>query len=160
MARSITRKFYADPGHGWLAVPYADLVELGIKEEISTYSYMTGTTVFLEEDRDASIYMTAAKAKGWTVKIKQHHTNNDSRIRTYGSYDPHWIDNPIGQGTRVYVPGIKRQATVKVEVRNGWLIETDAGMRYKIPTRNPFAYVKPADSDPANDEALLEALNS
>lgn len=149
------RKFYADPGHGWLAVPLADLTNLGIAGEISHYSYMTSTQAFLEEDRDASIYMNAAKDKGWTVNIDHNHSNNDSKIRTYGNYDPHWVENAIGIGIKVYVPGLNKQATITGENRKQWILDTGHG----FPKRNPFRYVKSPDSDPANDAELLKQLN-
>jgi hypothetical protein len=57
-------KFYEDPGHGWLKVPRKELVELGIENEISPYSYMSGSgrMVYLEEDSDLSKF---ARAKGF-----------------------------------------------------------------------------------------------
>jgi len=56
--------FYSDPGHGWLAVNYDELVELGIQDKISSYSYVKGNTVYLEEDCDMSHFMDAMEAKG------------------------------------------------------------------------------------------------
>lgn len=55
-------KFYSDPGHGWLVVPMKELIELGIAERISRYSYLDPVTqeAFLEEDCDAGLFMSAA----------------------------------------------------------------------------------------------------
>ena len=49
--------FWADPGHGWLAVPAAEIKALGIKP--SGYSYRAGGFVYLEEDCDLGLFMRA-----------------------------------------------------------------------------------------------------
>jgi hypothetical protein len=54
-------RFIEDPGHGWLEVPKAELVELGIAGQISPYSYHWGEMAYLEEDGDLAVFM---KAKG------------------------------------------------------------------------------------------------
>jgi hypothetical protein len=56
-------KFYSDNGHGWLSVKRQKLIDLGILEKISSYSYQKGQTVYLEEDCDAALYMDAYKEK-------------------------------------------------------------------------------------------------
>ena len=65
-ARSLYR-FISDPGHGWLEVPLSELVELGIAQEISSFSYQSkdGNLVYLEEDCDLGRF---ADAKGWSQK--------------------------------------------------------------------------------------------
>jgi hypothetical protein len=82
-------KFYADPGHGWLAVKRVELEALGIADKVSRYSYQFGNTVYLEEDCDAGLFFNA---KGWKVwsdaPIVSKHTNNLSRIRSLSSYKP------------------------------------------------------------------------
>jgi hypothetical protein len=80
-----TITFYTDPGHGWAAIPMAELAALGIADKISGYSYRKGETAFLEEDCDFSVYMEAIK--GQPYEIKEHHTNNDSPIRNYKRYE-------------------------------------------------------------------------
>lgn len=83
-----TYKFYADPGHGWLAVKITELMELGIITQISTYSYMRGATAYLEEDCDASLFFNSYKDKyGMEPKHSYNHTNNRSAIRNYDSYN-------------------------------------------------------------------------
>jgi hypothetical protein len=58
-------RFHADPGHGWLEVPVAELAALGIADKVSGYSYLSrdGKTAYLEEDCDATVFV-AAKAPG------------------------------------------------------------------------------------------------
>ena len=51
--------FFSDPGHGWLAVPRKELERLGILRQISRCSYQKGEYVFLEEDCDFSVFVTA-----------------------------------------------------------------------------------------------------
>lgn len=53
-------RFHADPGHAWLEVPVAELIELGIADQISPYSKLRGDTAFLEEDCDAPLFIKAA----------------------------------------------------------------------------------------------------
>ncbi len=62
--------FYEDPGHGWLEVRKSELVELGIADKISHYSYECCNhfntkfdLAFLEEDCDAPTFCDAFKKK-------------------------------------------------------------------------------------------------
>lgn len=77
--------FHTDPGHGWLEVQYTDLLKLGIDQEISYFSYSHQGCVYLEEDCDAGVFMDAAKAAGWEIKITERHEEN-TPIRNYRSY--------------------------------------------------------------------------
>jgi len=74
---------YEDPSHGWLAVPMQWLEELGIVGKISDYSFIKGTTAYLEEDSDMAEFYTAAKAAGFRLFIDYHHTDNSSPVRSY-----------------------------------------------------------------------------
>lgn len=79
--------FYSDPGHGWLAVNLDELIQLGIQDKISSYSYMHGNTVYLEEDCDMAEFMNAMEAKGVQVKLAFiNERERDSIIRSYGRY--------------------------------------------------------------------------
>ena len=85
-------KFYNDAGHGWLAVKRQELIELGILNDISHYSYQRGASVYLEEDCDATRFINACVRKGWcaTVKDFRYETkfsrNDHSPIRSYESF--------------------------------------------------------------------------
>lgn len=70
--------FHNDPGHGWLEVPRAELVELGIDKAISSYSYQKGDKVFLEEDSDVTAFIHARKASG-----KEMNFDKDVVTKTY-----------------------------------------------------------------------------
>lgn len=79
--------FYADPAHGWLKVNKKQLVDLGIQEKVSRYSYQNGEWAYLEEDLDAGIFISALKSQGVEVTLKRHHSERSSRIRNYQSYN-------------------------------------------------------------------------
>jgi hypothetical protein len=77
---------YEDAAHGWLAVPWQWLEELGILDQISTFSYSKGKTVYLEEDADAPEFRKAAEAAGFKLFVDYRHTNDSSPIRSYPSF--------------------------------------------------------------------------
>lgn len=83
-------KFYSDPAHGWLRVPIEWLVELGIYESISVYSYISdsGKWVYLEEDLDALMFIDAYTITRFHKPMIEYQTpaNQRSRIRSYRSY--------------------------------------------------------------------------
>ena len=91
--QQITRWFHPDSGHGWLAVKYKDLVELGVLDKISSCSYMKGDTVYLEEDCDATVYVDALKALNIDLKVKNGKHYDRSPIRTYDIFDPNAFSN-------------------------------------------------------------------
>ena len=80
--------FHEDPSHGWVAVPIAELIDLGIAHQISSYSYMFGSMAYLEEDCDASLFWEARKATGGRTCFDHKITDRDSVIRSYRSYTP------------------------------------------------------------------------
>jgi hypothetical protein len=84
--KTMTLPYYQDPGHGWVRVSVGLLHGLKIAHLITPYSYRRGDHAYLEEDGDLSQLLTAAAAAGITVKLKQHHTNKQSKIRSYAQY--------------------------------------------------------------------------
>jgi hypothetical protein len=81
-----TFKFYSDAGHGWLAVKREFLVNLGVQDKISSYSYQRGKTVYLEEDCDCSVLISALRQSGVEFSIKEGKFAERSPIRSYESY--------------------------------------------------------------------------
>jgi hypothetical protein len=82
-----TFKFYSDAAHGWLAVKYQLLIDLGCAEEITSYSYQRGGTVYLEEDQDAGTFVRAYTARyGVAPVIAPSRWASRSRIRGYAPY--------------------------------------------------------------------------
>jgi len=60
-----TYRFISDPGHGWLEVPLAELITLGIAGTISSFSYLSVNGIaYLEEDCDAPRFDQAMRIKG------------------------------------------------------------------------------------------------
>jgi len=89
-------RYIQDPGHGWLEVPLAQVLDLGIA--VSAYSYINRktNTVYLEEDCDMSRFLIA---KGVTPKsygafkaehIIEVHDPRDCFVRNL----PRWITGP------------------------------------------------------------------
>jgi N-acetyl-anhydromuramyl-L-alanine amidase AmpD len=86
MAKKIAIKIFADPGHAWARFPKAKLVQLGIADKISTYSYQNGSNAFLEEDCDLSTLISALRERGYEIRFNESHTNRQSKIRNYETY--------------------------------------------------------------------------
>ena len=83
--------FHCDAGHGWLEVPLADILKLGLKpEDFSRYSYCNVSylytpTMYLEEDIDMQVFMLAAIRAGVDVEMPEAYVHGDSHIRSYGT---------------------------------------------------------------------------
>ena len=86
MAKQISIKVFADPGHAWARFPKAKLVQLGIADKISTYSYQSGINAFLEEDCDLSLLLVTLRDRGYEIKFNESHTNRQSKIRGYNTF--------------------------------------------------------------------------
>lgn len=52
-------KVYRDGSHGWLAVKFNLLEELGLLSSVSPHSYSKGKTAYLEEDSDWRLFQIA-----------------------------------------------------------------------------------------------------
>lgn len=88
MAKTLTVNFYQDPGHGWVRVLKSKIVELGIVDKISSYSYHRGIYAYLEEDCDLAVLIESLKERGVEIKFREFHTNKSSKIRSYVHYFP------------------------------------------------------------------------
>jgi len=76
-----------DAGHEWLAVKKQELVDLGIANDISSYSYMKGGTVYLEGDCDAPRFFDAYLARhGVRPKTKQGKYWDRQPCRSFDMY--------------------------------------------------------------------------
>jgi len=84
----MTYVFHTDPGHGWLEVSLAEIIELGIENKISQFSYCKADTAYLEEDCDAGVFLNAKHKRGETVEIREQH-RDPTPIRNFKSYSPH-----------------------------------------------------------------------
>jgi hypothetical protein len=79
-----TLTWICDPGHGWLVVPLDELRALGIAARISSYSYLKDGIAYLEEDCDASVYLSAICTEG--VESRATHLNTDAPCRGFPSF--------------------------------------------------------------------------
>ena len=80
--------FHTDPGHGWLAVPMAELEAMPeVRKAISDCSYVSndGQTAYLEEDCDAVIFLYA-KSKAGIVTQQVDQYREFSPIRNLASF--------------------------------------------------------------------------
>ena len=98
MKTLISQTFISDGGHGWLKVSKDRLSKLNLLDKISSFSYMRGNFVYLEEDTDLSLYVDALlkiekvergtedylifMRRFWHL-IKSSETRNSSRVRHY-----------------------------------------------------------------------------
>lgn len=75
---------YSDASHGWLKVKRSVVAMLGLLDKVSIYSFQSksGTTVYLEEDGDATLLINALKAKGLAYEILDVDNGDRSRIRS------------------------------------------------------------------------------
>lgn len=79
-----TFKMYIDPGHGWLAVKKSILQDLKILHRISSYSYIKGDTIYLEEDCDATCFVQSYEEKyGFKPMFDVKSTDTTHPIRSY-----------------------------------------------------------------------------
>ena len=78
--------YYQDPGHGWIAVKRQWLHALGIADKITYFSYQRGSTVYLEEDCDMTLFHDTATRAGWEITYAVKSTDRRSPIRSYNHY--------------------------------------------------------------------------
>ena len=86
-----TYTYHTDDCHGWLEVPYRDLLNAGLHlSQVSGYSYAQVTdqyvpTLYLEEDCDMPLFLNALQAKGESFElVEQYHDGDAMFIRKLG----------------------------------------------------------------------------
>lgn len=84
--KTMTLNYYQDPGHGWVKVGLKTLTALGIHDKITRYSYVRKEHAYLEEDCDLELFFKTCDAKGIKIILRDHHTNKQSKIRSYQHY--------------------------------------------------------------------------
>lgn len=77
---------HTDPGHGWLAVKRQELTDLSIADKITTYSYVKGGTVYLEEDCDLSTFFAAYRTKHGVDPQYRTSYRDRTAIRSFDPY--------------------------------------------------------------------------
>ena len=84
--KNLKLNYFTDPGHGWVSVKLQTLIDLGIHNKISHYSYIRGNSAYLEEDCDLGLLFSACDSIGLKIDLNTKHTNNRSPIRSYDTY--------------------------------------------------------------------------
>lgn len=84
--KNLKLNYFTDPGHGWVSVKLQTLIDLGIADKISTYSYIRGKSAYLEEDCDLGLLFKECDSRGLKIDLTTKHTNNRSPIRSYATY--------------------------------------------------------------------------
>lgn len=75
-------RFISDPGHGWLEVPRALVVELSLLDKISGYSYQHRDQVYLEEDCDAYLLIQRLREQRREYQLEEVY-QDPTPIRRY-----------------------------------------------------------------------------
>jgi hypothetical protein len=57
-----------------------------LTDTISDFSYAKGKTVYLEEDKDAQVFLETAKAKGLEIEVKTAKVVKRSNIRGFARF--------------------------------------------------------------------------
>ena len=87
MSKTFTITCYSDPSHSWGKVRKDVLVNLGIADKITRYSYQRGDYAYLEEDCDLTTLCMALNERDTRVKFVEKRSSRDSKIRSYERYD-------------------------------------------------------------------------
>ena len=85
--KSFTIIMYSDPGHAWGKVKRDVLVNLGIADKITRYSYQYKDNVYLEEDCDLTTLCMALNAQDTRLRFVEKPSTRDSKIRSYERYE-------------------------------------------------------------------------
>jgi len=88
MSKTFTIIYYQDPSHGWGKVKRQVLQNLGIEDNISSYSYQFKDNVYLEEDCDLDRLCQRLNQDGVVVKFVEKLTDRESKIRSYEPFKP------------------------------------------------------------------------
>lgn len=96
-----TFEYLQDPGHGWIKVPLRVLNRLNMLHKISPFSYIRGAFAYLEEDSDASKFVTEyRRATGCGIHTRIRSTREkSSRIRNYQPYTVDVASKNLGEET-------------------------------------------------------------
>lgn len=77
--------YLEDPGHGYLIVTLEELEFFGLEEEISPFSFMSSSFIYLEEDLDAVLFVNKFKNRYGYFEYDTKHENS-AHCRAMESY--------------------------------------------------------------------------
>lgn len=127
------------PGHGYLSVSIKEIKKLNLVDQISGYSYMNLTRVYLEEDCDLRLFIDAKKKLNEEINIQSSY-RDVSEILPGGRYDSYNIDNPI-QLNSIVTNG--EDIFKVIAINNKKIVIKDDCGRYRVPISNPYRYIRP-----------------
>ena len=123
--------------HGYVSVPKSLIKKLGINpNDISGYSGMNFTSVFLEEDCDASLVISKMEEAGMTVRLKTTYKPNFS---IHHNYIAELFDY------RYCFGDILDDKYQVVDAKRGYIMDINSFKKYRIPNSNPFKYFSKVD---------------
>lgn len=116
-----------DAGHAWLAVKRSELDALNIADKISSFSYVKGGTVYLEEDCDAAVFINAYTQKfGTKPQTKEGRYWDRNPCRSFQSYT-------APQAATKPAPTAGRHLVDYVDQRSRWLAIFDKNAAITFP---------------------------
>jgi hypothetical protein len=118
-----------DAGHEWLAVKKQELTDLNIADKITEFSYVKGSTVYLEGDCDAATFINAYTAKfGVAPQTKPGKHWDRWPGRSFARYTATTPaqSNPVQVGVR--------HLNDYIEQRNRWMaiFNKDEGIKFPL----------------------------
>ena len=129
------------PGHGYLSVSIKEIKRLGIQNEISSFSYMDLSRIYLEEDCDLRLFIEAKKTHKEEFSVVDSY-RDVSELLPCGNYNPMYLNNPIQVGSIVE----NGNCTYKVIEINKNIkiqdIELDC-RKFIVSKYNPYRYLTP-----------------
>ena len=83
-------EFWDTEGHGYLKVPFNKIIDLGIEEDITEFSYWSKSKkyVYLEEDEDLSIFLNAVDKEFEEIVKEPYNYTDQGIIDNYEPYSP------------------------------------------------------------------------
>lgn len=133
---TLSLHFFSDPGHGWLKVKLSWLEELGLIDEISSYSYLQGEHAYLEEDADTTIFLNKLRATRRPYAVIEHCTqgHHGSAIRHYPYYSRANIEamRKVPQSGMVIAYGNQPYTLAQPLSGGAWQVRSPSGAVYRL----------------------------
>lgn len=124
--------------HGYYSISKKDLIKINYPiENISSYSGMNLTRIFLEEDCDASNFINFCEEKG-NIKYKIKNSYNPNHNITH-NYNHKLFNLKLDVGDKILMYD---DTTYEVIEHSKNIIILGDNGRYKLPKTNPFKFIK------------------
>ena len=91
-----TFTLFTDPGHGWLKVHLSDLYDIDMDPgQFTAYSYRDNDWLYLEEDCDASTFLSNYERLRGNFRINEKYDDRDSFVRNLPRNKPAALNDSI-----------------------------------------------------------------